>query len=86
MGKSEERLSAPPATFSFHLQELAPVDLVTLRHEGRFMYGAANCAAMNGLLAYLTENCCGGTSAYVPVCTPVVCEPQRKKPLRSKPL
>ena len=78
--------SFPLSFFSFHLQELAPADLVMMRHEGRVMYGAANCATMNGLLAYLTENCGGGTSAYVPVCTSVVGEPRRKKPLRSKPL
>jgi len=85
VGKIGERLRVPPATLSFHLKELAHADLVTMRHEGRFIYCAANFATMNGLLTYLTENCCGGMGAYVPVCEPVACEPPKKKPSRRKP-
>ena len=79
VGKIGERLGTAPATLSFHLKELARADLVTTRHEGRFIYCSANFATMNGLLAYLTENCCGGTAAYVPLCEPVACEPLRKE-------
>jgi adenylosuccinate lyase len=74
------RLGLAPATLSFHLKELARADLVTMRPEGRFIYCSANFATMNGLLAYLTDNCCGGTSTYVPVCAPMVCQPPRKEP------
>lgn len=52
------RIAAP--TLSFHLKELANAGLVSSRHEGRFVYYQANYAAMNELLAYLTENCCQG--------------------------
>jgi len=70
VGKIGERLSIAPATLSFHLKELAHADLVTMRHEGRFIYCSASFATMNNLLAYLTENCCGGNApAYV--CSPV---------------
>lgn len=79
MGKIGERLGTAPATLSFHLKELANADLVTMRHEGRFIYCSANFGTMNSLLAYLTENCCGGTAVYVPVCEPVVCQPPRKE-------
>ena len=80
VGKIGERLGIAPATLSFHLKELVHADLVTTRHEGRFIYCAANFATMNGLLAYLTENCCGGTGpAFVPVCDPVACAPPRKE-------
>ena len=66
VGKIGERLSIAPATLSFHLKELAHADLVTMRHEGRFIYCSAGFATMNDLLAYLTENCCGGNApAYV---------------------
>jgi ArsR family transcriptional regulator len=92
VGKIGERLGLAPATLSFHLKELARADLVTTRHEGRFIYCSTNFATMNGLLAYLTDNCCGGTSTYVtdnccggtstyvPVCEPVACQPPRKEP------
>ena len=71
VGKIGARLGIAPATLSFHLKELAHADLVTTRHEGRFIYCSANFATMNGLVAYLTENCCGGTAIYGPVCVPV---------------
>ena len=34
--------------------------LVTVRREGRSMIYAARFETMNALLAFLTENCCGG--------------------------
>jgi ArsR family transcriptional regulator len=43
---------------------------VTFRRESRSLIYAAEYAAMNGLLAYLTENCCQGdaSSCGVGVC------------------
>src|SRR5262245_35159141 len=79
VGKMCEHLGRAPATLSLHLKELAHADLVTPRHEGRFIYCSANFTTMNGLVAYLTENCCGGTAAYVPLCTPVACQPPTKE-------
>ncbi len=79
VGRIGERLGTPSTTLSFHLKELAHADLVTMRHEGRFIYCSANFATMNGLLAYLTENCCGTGMAFVPVCEPVACQPLRKE-------
>ena len=79
VGKIGERLGLAPATLSFHLKELAHADLVITRHERRFIYCSANFATMNGLVAYLTENCCGGTDTYVPLCTPMACQPPRKE-------
>ena len=70
VGKIGERLGTPSTTLSFHLKELGNADLVTMRHEGRFIYCSANFATMNGLLAYLTENCCGSGTAFVPCCVP----------------
>jgi len=79
VGKIGERLGTAPATLSFHLKELANADLVTMRHEGRFIYCSANFATMNGLLAYLTKNCCGTGTAFVSVCEPVACQPLQKE-------
>lgn len=59
-GRIAALLDVPPSSLSFHLKELAHAQLVTSRQEGRFVFYCANFATMNGLLAYLTENCCGG--------------------------
>ena len=58
--KIAEELDIPPSSLSFHLKELAYAGLVTSRQEGRFVIYAANFDAMNALLGFLTENCCGG--------------------------
>jgi hypothetical protein len=50
-----------------------------MQHEGRFIYCSANFATMNGLLGYLTENCCGTGTACVPVCEPVACLPPEEE-------
>lgn len=69
-----EQLSISPSSMSFHLKELAHADLVTSRHEGRFVIYSANFKTMNGLIGFLTENCCGGN-----VCTPAgTCSPPKK--------
>ncbi|MEO8008162.1 MAG: metalloregulator ArsR/SmtB family transcription factor [Betaproteobacteria bacterium] len=65
-----EKLSLPNATLSFHLKELSQANLVSARQEGRFIYYAASYPAMNDLVGYLTDNCCGGNDCGV-VCEPV---------------
>ena len=57
-GEIAVELELPPATLSFHLAQLANAGLVRGRQEGRFIYYAPDFAAMNGLLGFLTENCC----------------------------
>jgi ArsR family transcriptional regulator len=58
-GRIGEALGLPGATLSFHLNQLRHAGLVTFRREGRSLIYSAEYAAMNGLLGYLTENCCG---------------------------
>jgi DNA-binding transcriptional ArsR family regulator len=78
VGEISEKLAIPGPTLSFHLKELAQAGLVTARKESRFVYYAANFDRMNSLLAYLTENCCGGAGC-VPACVPrTATERQRK--------
>ncbi len=59
-GQIAERLGMPPNSLSFHLNQLRHAGLVTFRRESRSLIYAAEYAAMNDLLAYLTENCCQG--------------------------
>lgn len=69
-----EELGIAPSSMSFHLKELSHANLVTVRREGRSLIYAANFAAMNELIGFLTENCCGGN-----VCSPVgvCCDAER---------
>ena len=62
-GQIAERLGMPPNSLSFHLNQLRHAGLVTFRRESRSLIYAAEYAAMNDLLAYLTENCCQGNAA-----------------------
>jgi len=71
VGTIAERLELANATLSFHLKELAGANLIVARQDGRFIYYSANYPAMNGLVDYLTENCCQGNVCDV-ACAPVV--------------
>lgn len=66
-----EQLDIAPSSLSFHLKELTHAKLITSRSEGRFVIYSADVAVMNGLIGYLTENCCGG----IP-CGPAGCSPE----------
>ncbi len=59
-GEIAAQLGVPANTLSFHLNQLRHAGLVNFRREGRSLIYAAEYAAMNALLAYLTENCCQG--------------------------
>jgi ArsR family transcriptional regulator, arsenate/arsenite/antimonite-responsive transcriptional repressor len=59
-GAVAEALRLAPNTLTFHFDRLRVAGLVGVRREGRSMIYAARYEAMNGLLAFLTENCCQG--------------------------
>lgn len=56
-------LDLPPTNLSFHLKALTQAGLLRAEQEGRFQRYRANVAAMNALLAYLTEECCADQAA-----------------------
>lgn len=78
-------LGLPGATLSFHLKELAQAGLVLGRPQSRFVIYSTDFTAMNELLGYLTENCCGGTGRLVDAaqcasaCAPDACLPSPKR-------
>ncbi len=67
-GRIAESTGIPPSSLSFHLKELSHANLVSSRQEGRFVIYAPDFAVMNELIAFLTENCCGGQPCEV--CVP----------------
>lgn len=62
-GLIAESLNVSAATMSFHFKTLSHAGLIESRQDGRFVYYSANFEVMNGMVAYLTENCCGGDLA-----------------------
>jgi len=65
-GVIAERLGVQPSSLSFHLAQLTHAGLITQRRLSRQLIYSAEYGAMNDLLAYLTENCCGRSRARVP--------------------
>lgn len=72
-------LGLPPATLSFHLAQLAHAGLVHGRQQGRYVIYTADFAAMNDLVGYLTENCCGGAECGPAAAQPVRLDKERKR-------
>jgi ArsR family transcriptional regulator, arsenate/arsenite/antimonite-responsive transcriptional repressor len=81
-GAVAEKLSLAPNTLSFHFDRLRNAGLVSVKREGRSLIYAARYETMNGLLAYLTANCCGGVSERAPAaCAP---NPSSRKVQKAK--
>lgn len=71
-GTIAEQLGLGATSLSFHIKELLGAGLVKVTQEGRFMRYRADFSAMQAVLAYLTENCCGqSTETEVVCCSPV---------------
>ena len=71
-GAVAEKLSLAPNTLSFHFDRLKQAGLVSCTRDGRSLIYAARFETVNGLLAYLTENCCSGVASD---CAPAACAP-----------
>jgi ArsR family transcriptional regulator len=69
-GVIADRLGVLPASLSFHLAQLVHARLITQRRLSRQLIYSAEYGAMNELLAYLTENCCGQGISCAPACNP----------------
>jgi ArsR family transcriptional regulator len=70
-GAIGERVGLVPSSLTFHLQNLQRAGLITQRRESRQLFYSADFAVMNGLVGYLTENCCADSNAECsPSCAP----------------
>lgn len=59
-GAIAEALGVPNSSLSFHLAHLTRSGLVNQQREGRSLIYSVNYNAMNDLVSFLLENCCGG--------------------------
>jgi len=59
-GEVARALDVPQNTLSSHLSTLAQAGLLTSERRSRLIIYRVDLAAMNRLVAYLLENCCGG--------------------------
>lgn len=76
-GSIAEKLGLAPNTLTFHFDRLRIAGLVDVRRDGRSMIYSARFDTMNTLIAYLTDNCCGGQPEQ---CAPVAaCKPSTKR-------
>ena len=66
-GEIAEEIGIPDSSLSFHLHQLMHAGLITQERRSRQLIYAARFDRMNALVAYLTENCCGGASC-APAC------------------
>lgn len=57
-GMIGQRLELPPSSLTFHLQALQRAGLITQRRASRQLIYSADYPVMNGLVGYLTDNCC----------------------------
>ena len=74
-GRIGDAVGISPSSISFHMKELLSAGMVSCRTEGRFVIYAADFAAMDELMAFLTENCCCGKA-----CLPSIkCKPAKRK-------
>ncbi len=73
-GAIADGLGIPASSLSFHLAHLNRAGLIGQRREGRSLIYSADFNAMNELVGFLTEKCCGGAS-----CAPAIVAQKRRK-------
>jgi|SRR5271166_1805832 len=69
-GTIGQRIGLVPSSLTFHLQNLQRAGLIIQRRDSRQLIYSADFTVMNGLVGYLTENCCGDGGAEC--CAPAV--------------
>ena len=64
-GVIAEALGTTATSLSFHLKELAHAGLVSQERDGRNLIYRAAYERMDGVLSFLTQNCCAGAACAV---------------------
>lgn len=80
-GAIGEAVGLVPSSLTFHLQNLQRAGLITQQRESRQLIYSVDFSIMNGLVGYLTENCCGNSSTD---CSSTCAPTQLAKPVRRK--
>lgn len=70
-----DRVGLLPSSLTFHLQNLQRAGLILQQRVSRQLIYSADFEVMNGLIGYLTENCCSGSGES---CSEA-CEPVRPR-------
>ena len=65
VGEVMAHLEVPGSTLSHHIALLVRTGLVEQRREGRVLRCIANFALMDGLVGFLSDECCSGVSGAV---------------------
>lgn len=81
-GDIAERLGVPSSSLTFHTQALLRAGLIRQERASRQLLYSADFAAMNALVGFLTENCCGGADCTT-ACPPVANEKSERKKRRA---
>ncbi len=69
-GAIAEALGVPASSLSFHLAHLTRAGLIRQQRQGRSLIYSADYGAMNALIGFLMENCCGGAACAPDADTP----------------
>lgn len=78
-GEIAERVGLVPSSLTFHLQNLQRAGLIARRRDSRQLIYSADFNAMNGLVSYLTDNCCAGSGECASACKPAASERATKR-------
>ncbi|MEM9061637.1 MAG: metalloregulator ArsR/SmtB family transcription factor [Pseudomonadota bacterium] len=64
VGQIQQATGIAASTLSHHLKHLELAGLILRRKQGTTHFCCANYPAMDGLISYLTEECCADTSPH----------------------
>jgi ArsR family transcriptional regulator, arsenate/arsenite/antimonite-responsive transcriptional repressor len=79
-GAIADALGVPNSSLSFHLAHLKRAGLIRQQRQSRSLIYSADYAAMNALIGYLMENCCGGAPCLPAAgCNPTIASEQERK-------
>jgi ArsR family transcriptional regulator, arsenate/arsenite/antimonite-responsive transcriptional repressor len=67
-GALADTLRVPNSSLSFHLAALTKAGLIRQERQSRSLIYTADYGAMNDLVGYLMENCCGGADCSTSAC------------------